>query len=262
MTSSNNGTFITTDISLKNFTVVLDSLGVESEGKNETTEVFAMLLKLEFHQFSENLSGWFKCDLYAQIDKFQEKLTSFAVFEIYFMVSRSDIRTAAEGITRYLSSRKKVWYTENREINKLYSYEYEESTYDGVSDISAEVYAENYQQSGTTLLNVETYPNPTVMHYITYDRYSYMDWIADIGGFYTLAIATFFILSTRVTYFANRKDAFHRRQGILPAFSMTYRNAEELSGLRYLVLAALGISEEMYFSDDFQKFLGEPCDSS
>ena len=106
-------------------------------------------------------------------------------------------------------------------------------------------------------LYIETYPYHTVVHWVSYARYSYTDWIADLGGVYTLLIAAFFILSARVNYFANRKDAFHRRHGILPAFSLTYRNAEELSGLRYLVLSALGISEEEYFHKDFQKLLEE-----
>ena len=116
---------------------------------------------------------------------------------------------------------------------------------------------QNDVEAETALLNIETYPYPTVIHYVSYSKYSYTDWIADLGGFCTLAVAIFYILTTRITHFANRKDAFHRKQGILPAFSIKHRNAEVLSGLRYLVLAALGISEKMYFSEEFQKILGE-----
>jgi len=105
------------------------------------------------------------------------------------------------------------------------------------------------------MLNIEVYPHPTIVHYVSFERYSYLDWLADIGGFYTLAIGSFFLFSTQITKFANRRDVFQRKQGILPAFSLSHRNAEELSGLRSMVLAAFGISEEAYFSGDFQERL-------
>merc|ERR1712142_1105242 len=87
------------------------------------------------------------------------------------------------------------------------------------------------------------------------ERYTYIDWLADMGGFYTLAFGCFFVFSTRITKLANRRDVFQRKHGILPAISLRHRNAEELSQLRSLVLAALGITEKAYFSGDFEKRL-------
>eukprot|EP00495_Collosphaeridae_sp_1-RS-2012_P002320 TRINITY_DN2019_c0_g1_i1.p1 TRINITY_DN2019_c0_g1~~TRINITY_DN2019_c0_g1_i1.p1 ORF type:complete len:127 (+),score=4.80 TRINITY_DN2019_c0_g1_i1:314-694(+) len=103
------------------------------------------------------------------------------------------------------------------------------------------------------MLNIEVYPYPTVVHYVSYERYSYIDWLADMGGFYTLAFGCFFVVSTRITKLANRRDVFQRRHGILPAISLKHRNAEELSQLRSLVLAALGITEKAFFSGDFER---------
>jgi hypothetical protein len=76
-----------------------------------------------------------------------------------------------------------------------------------------------------------------------------------MGGFYTLLIGISFVLSSRITKLANRGYAFHRKQGILPSFSLSHRNAEELSALRTFVLAAFGITEDEYFSTNFKKSL-------
>ena len=128
-----------------------------------------------------------------------------------------------------------------------------------MSEFAVDVFVENNISANSAQLNIETYPYHTIVHWVSYERYSYTDWIADVGGFYTIAIGTFFIISTKVSFFANRKDAFHRRHGILPAVSLTYRNAEELSGLRVLVLSALGITEEEYFEKNFLQFLNGKC---
>jgi len=258
MRSSNNGSIELITTYLRNFTFFVENIGIDTyyrEQSNETIEVFGVLLKMEFNDFDDYKEGWFKCDLYIEMDQFDKNLSSFANFDIFFMVSRTDYTSAEAGTTSYLRSRKKLWHDTDGVVEKVYNYVYEESTFDGASDFSAEVFLETNELTKAALLNIMTYAYPTVLHWVSFERYSYTDWLADVGGFYTLVITLFFILSTRVTYWANRKDAFQRRHGILPALSMAYRNAEELSGLRYLVLAALGISEEAYFQDDFQKFL-------
>merc|ERR1719317_1026244 len=146
---------------------------------------------------------------------------------------------------------KRVWRRENDLIDQIYGYVFEETTYDGVSDFTADVYLldeYDWYSYFDAKLNIEVYPFPTVMHYISFDRYSYLDWLADVGGFYTLVASFFFILSSRITKLAQRRENFHLNQGILPAFSLSHRNAEELCVLRSLVLAALGITEKDYFT--------------
>jgi len=117
-----------------------------------------------------------------------------------------------------------------------------------VSDFVAKV----YEKEDVNRLRIVTVANPKVIHHVSYDRYSYSDWLADVGGFFTLLTTLFFVLARTVTNYANRKDPFRRRQGILPVISTTYRNAEALAGLRCLVLSALGISEEAFFADKLQ----------
>lgn len=56
------------------------------------------------------------------------------------------------------------------------------------------------------------------------------------------------MLSTRITGLANRRYGFQRKQGILLAFSLAHRNAEELSALGPLVMTVFGTTEDDYFA--------------
>jgi len=102
------------------------------------------------------------------------------------------------------------------------------------------------------VLSLEAYPYPTLVHYISFNNYSYMNWVADVGGFFTLTVSIFLFMSTRVIKFGNRGRLFQSAHGILPMFSLPHRNAEELAGLRFIVLAALGMTEEEYFRQKFK----------
>ena len=97
-------------------------------------------------------------------------------------------------------------------IDLVYSYVFEENTYDGESDFIAEVNLVDEAVDQDAMLNIEVYPYPTVMHYLSFERYSYVDWVADVGGFYTLVIAAFFILTSRIAKLANRRENFHLQQ--------------------------------------------------
>ena len=185
------------------------------------------------------MSGKIKCDLYLEIDRFIEAFSSFATYDIEFTVSKEEFSLGTSGIKEYIRSMKKVWRLENDLIDHVYSYFFEETTFDGKSDFTAEMNLVGEVVSEDAMLNIEVYQYPTVVQYVSYERYSYLDWLADIGGFYTLIVGIFFLLSTRLTKLANRRYAFHRKQGILPTFSLSHRNAEELSALRSLVLTAL-----------------------
>merc|ERR1712062_105796 len=148
----------------------------------------------------------------------------------------------------YIGSMKKVWRWIDGLSEFIYSYRYEESTLDGISDFSAEVILVDKSVDENAALNIETFPHPTVVHYVSFDRYSYLDWFADIGGFSTLIFGIFFSVSALIIWIVNWQYAFQRTQGILPVFSLPHRNAEELTVLRYFVIAALGITEEDYFT--------------
>merc|ERR1712060_770837 len=210
-------------------------------------------MRMEFVNFNGYMSGKIWCDLYLDMEILDEAFSNFTTYDILFMVSREEFQSGSAGITEYIRSVRKVWRRENDVIDQIYSYGFEESTFDGKSDFTAEVHLVDELVNQDAMLNIETYPYPTVVHYVSFERYSYVDWLADMGGFYTLAFGLFFVLSTQITKLANRRDVFQRRQGILPAISLTHRNAEELSQLRSLVLAALGITEKAFFSGDFER---------
>jgi len=255
MTSSDGGTVETEVVRLKNLTLHLDEVGAKLQNSSEISHIFGLLMRMEFENFDGYMSGKILCDLHLDMDTLQWALSSFATYDIMFMVSREEFNSGSTGITEYIRSVRKVWRRENKLIDQKYTYVFEETTFNGKSDFTAEVHLVDQNVLDDAMLNIEVYPYPTVVHYVSFERYSYLDWLADIGGFYTLAIGCFFVFSTRITKLANRRDVFQRKQGILPAFSLSHRNAEELSGLRSLVLAALGITVEEYFSCDFQKRL-------
>jgi len=254
MTSTEDGIVTTKTVGLRNLTLHLDKLGhTIKDADSNVTDIFGMLIRLEFDDFNQYMSGKIMCDLYLEMDRLEEKFGGFAAYDILFMVSREEFNSGTSGVTEYIRSMKRVWRNRNDMIDQIYSYSFEETTFDGKSDFTAEAILVDERTSGDddTMLNIEVYPYPTIVNYVSFDRYSYMDWLADVGGYYTIAFGIFFVFSARITKVANRKDAFQRRQGILPAFSLPHRNAEELSGLRTLVLASLGITEEAYFSGDY-----------
>jgi len=252
MTSSDDGKVRTEKVGLRNITLHLDEIGVTLQNTSAATNFFGMLLRMEFVNFGGYMSGKIWCDLYLDMEILNEAFSNFTQYDILFMVSREEFQTGSAGITEYIRSVKKVWRRTKDVLDLIYSYTFEESTFDGVSDFTAEVHLVDEKEVLDAMLNIETYPYPTVVHYVSFERYSYVDWLADMGGFYTLALGLFFVLSTQITKLANRRDIFQKRQGILPAISLTHRNAEELSQLRSLVLAALGVTEEAYFSGDYE----------
>jgi len=255
MTSTDDGLVLVKKVGLRNLTLHLDEIG-ESQNSSNKTDIFGMLIRMEFENFDCYMSGKIMCDIYLDMDIVLEAFSNFATYTIYFMVSREEFSSGSAGITEYIRSVRKVWRSgKNVVIDQIFTYAFEETTFDGKSDFTAEVHMVDDFMPDDAKLNVEVYPYPTVVHYISFERYSYLDWLADVGGFYTLAFGCFFVFSTRVTKLANRRDVFQRKQGILPVISLTHRNAEELSGLRSLVLASLGITEQEYFSKQFEKQL-------
>jgi len=111
------------------------------------------------------------------------------------------------------------------------------------------MWVEVTEEAGT-LLTLETYPKPRIVHYVSYNSYRYMDWMADMGGILSIAVGFFVYAATRITKFAHRGKLFTANYGILPIFSLPHRNAEELAILRFIVLDALSITEEEYFPKD------------
>jgi len=227
------------------------TFSIASLGDDENFENFLVSLKIEFHEIEEDWNEhWFQCSLWLDIDSLYLSMV-VSYYTIYFTVSRTDYSSPSQINNEYIRSGLEVFNShvyENLAISQLKTieYRYDESIYDGVSHFVAEVSKWASQWD----LNIVTIANPTVFHYVSYDRYSYTDWLADVGGCFTLLTTLFFVLAQRVTNYANRNDPLRRRQGILPVISQTYRNAEELAGLRYLVLSAFGISEEAYFADE------------
>jgi len=108
-------------------------------------------------------------------------------------------------------------------------------------------------RKNTRTLKMKIIPPTTVTHYRSFYRYSYLNCLADIGGFYTLVAGLYFIAAPLLVKIANRGQLTYRARGILPAFSLSHRNAEELSALRSLLFAAVGITEDQYFSKMLEK---------
>jgi len=243
------------------YSLVLDTymstnITVSVENPEDQYDYHIVVIKIDYNNLDFQVSDYTEFDKYFMFDmmSFNEYFSSILSFwEIFFAVSRMDYSASAPDRMDLFYYHHRVWesvasyaLTGERALIEL---RYEESTYDGVSDFYTMIYnLEGDNPCGQCLL-IQTIAYPIIVKYISYDRYSYADWLADLGGFFSLATTLFFVLSKKVTNYANRNDPFHRRQGILPIVSKTYKNSEELAGVRYLILSALGISEETYFAD-------------
>jgi len=234
------------------------TISIESFGQGKLIR-FLVTLKIEFDDIDETWNDeWFHCTFELMVNSFNRAM-NFSFFDVYFTVSRTDYFSRVQIQTKALQSVWPVYHSweYNHNISELVHsnvdqlksmlFQYQESTLDGISDFELEV----YQREDSNGLGISTVASPTVIHHVSYVSYSYNEWLADVGGVFTLLTTLFFVLAKVVTNYANRNDPFRRRHGILPVISKTYRNAEELAGLRCLVLSAFGISEEAYFADEF-----------
>merc|ERR1719317_1171988 len=192
MASISDGVITTEKVELQNLTMHLDELGVNMRNNTITKYRFGMLLKLDFEDFGSYMTGKVKCDFNFEIWRFEISMAAFATFDIVFMVSREEFSSGTIGITEYMQSMKKVWDRQNPPIKLIYEYSFEENTYDGKSEFTAEAYLIDAQEDEDALLNIDVYPFPTVMRYVSFTRYSYLDWLADLGGFFTFVTACFF----------------------------------------------------------------------
>jgi len=237
-----NGLFDSAIIELRNLSVYVDEIGT-ARLNGTGFGIFGVLLKLEFEALATHMNGPLYCSLELDMRKMREMLPDFR-YEIYFMISRTDEHSGLTGTSYYIDSMSKLWRW-NDLLSKTFVYVYNEFTYDAQSKFQAEIYVEKRAQLGTSL-TIETYPKPNIVHYVSYNNYSYMNWIADMGGFLSIAVGFFVFTATKITKLGHRGEVFHSNHGILPIFSLPHRNAEELARLRSIVLDNLGLTEEQY----------------
>jgi len=253
------GLFANAKIELRNLSFYVDEIGTASLSGTDLG-IFGVLWKLEFDALETHMTGPLYCSIELDITKMDQMLPEF-LLEIYFMVSRTHEDSGLTGASDYIDSWSKLWRWDDI-LSKNFVYVYDESTLDTQSRFQAEIYVERRVLSSLetslsrdTLLTIDTYPNPTIVHYVSYDNYTYMNWLADMGGFLSIAVGFFLFSATRVTKLAHRGQVFHTHHGILPIFSLPHRNAEELARLRFIVLESLGVTEVEYFGNAYQKKL-------
>jgi len=241
----------TTDLRI--FSIYVDAIGDEEVVTNVThqTKGLGMLIKMEFENIGSHMKGPLSCHLDLQMNKVNSMLSRFSTFFVHFTVSRKDYESGLLCYEKFIKSNRKVWSSDDFFLTKHFDYAYEETTFDGISDFKAEVSVQ-VTETQESMLRIHVRPFPTIVHFVSFSHYSYFDWLADMGGLYAIAIGVFLFMATRVARYANRDKAFLSAHGILPALSLPHRNAEELAGLRLIVLAGLGITEKQYFGDEFQ----------
>jgi len=243
------GMFDTAIIELKNLSIYADEIATAKlDGTGDG--LFGVLFKFEFEALATHMNGPLYCTLQLDIKKIRKMLPGFRN-DIYFMISRNDENSGLTGAVDWIESWSRLWQYDDV-LSKNFVYVYDESTFDTQSRFYAEIYVEKTPEITGSRLTLETYPNPTVVHYVSYNNYSYFDWMADMGGLLSLAVGFFLFLATRITKLAHRGEAFCPNHGILPVFSLPHRNAEELARLRFIALEALAITEEEYFGKSFQ----------
>jgi len=234
-----NDSFSYKDFPLRKVTVYVDEMP-HAEDLNE----FGALVKLDFNNVERHSPGKYVCVVVFDLELFIAQTAGFDYYHSFdFMVSREELNSGFSGFATT-----DHWFrTFPIEQYAVYDYYFEESRYDEKLDITADLVLNSWGFDNQ-LIAINVICPTSVKKYSSYHRYSYLDFLADLGGCLTLVTSFFFVLITRVTKFANRKQSFHLKQGILPVFSQQYRNAEEIAGLRAITMAGFGITEEDYFS--------------
>jgi len=217
------------------------------ERDNEATD-FEMLARLEFNEFNRNMSDNVGCAFNIKL----KELAKFAKFKVWFWVSRKEFtKVGRKKNIRSIPSAKQLWaWNKTNVVWAHYTYAFQEKTYDGVSEFSATMDLNHEAEAKQPHISIMVYPSAAAMHYSSFSRYSYLDALADIGGMYTLVAGFFFSFAPLLIKCAkaNRGHDTYKTHGILPAVSLSHRNAEELCFLRSLVFSALGITENDYFT--------------
>merc|ERR1719447_1716691 len=72
-------------VELRNLTLHLDQIGINLRNESDVTDVFGMLMRLEFDDFSGHMSGKIMCDLYLDIERLEKRLSGFATYDIMFL---------------------------------------------------------------------------------------------------------------------------------------------------------------------------------
>jgi len=212
-------------------------------------KMFFVTIKQKFNDFDTHISGKTTCELRFDLDILKRWISPVGfVSKLEFMVSRENYTS---GLLYYGSNLRSIKSFSNPldwEGTSLFGYSYEEKKYDGTSVIIADLFHEGWiPMYDPQQLVLFLYPLPSVEKYVSYNRYSYGDWLADVGGFFSLSSSFFIFLVHRLSKLANRKENFLLRHGILPSFSLQHRNAEEIAGLRSITMAGMRITEEDYF---------------
>jgi len=115
-------------------------------------------------------------------------------------------------------------------------------------------------------------PLPKVFYYGEFVQYTYLDSLSSVGGFWTIFLGLYLVLSALVVKFkssSSGKDDF-RNFGILPMLSKAYSNSEEIAYLRKIVMTLLNLQKEQVFrsideeesTDDLKGTAGEAGESS
>jgi len=215
---------------------------------------FSFLIKVEYNDFQVGESDdWPTCKIVLDWTHSIFQNTTRQI-HFWFFVSRVDypLFSSRPAESNWREAIHRFYDLES----KFIVYEYVESTIDGVSEFTADV-DETAMPYSYNWISIETRSWPTVTHWGSYATYSYTNWLADVGGFFSLVVTLFFVLTKKVMVYSNRHDPFHSQMGILPFISMTYRNAEMIAGVRCLLVSALGISEGEYFADESQAILND-----
>merc|ERR1719221_516325 len=104
------------------------------------------------------------------------------------MVSREELKSGANIYREVFHSRK---HLNIQDMSLTYGYAFEENTYDGKSEITAEMYLEGISQISGYYDDYYDYPDDhylaiwvyypsSVTNYVSFYRYSYLDWLVDL----------------------------------------------------------------------------------
>ena len=80
-------------------------------------------------------------------------------------------------------------------------------------------------------VTLEIKPDFSVDHWEEYVIYGYVDWVMAMGGLISIGMTAFFMVASIIPMAFNNSASF----GILPLFSVKYRNTQDITGVKEIL---------------------------
>lgn len=219
------------------------------ENAADFLEPFDVLIQLEIANVKA-ARGRYSCDSSLDIWTISEKLSNFTEwFDIYMFMSRVDYSTGF-GIGDDEPQMRNIFYSKEPVSGANMRFFYQENVFCDVDDVCKSqfvVESDAIVMPNQNYISITLNPLPKVTYYKEFINYTYLDCVSSIGGFWTIFLGLYLVVSGLIVTEQNKGKHEFKSLGILPIVSKAHKNAEEIAYLRTIVMTLLNVERDQYF---------------